>query len=305
MGKILLNFLIVVCLGVFAVCAYQLIDYFYGNMQADKAFDKQRVMVEDTSDYEKRLPKYEQMQADNQDFEGWITVDGTNINNPMVQTVEDPEYYLYRNFEGQYSKPGTIFLSNVADLYKPTDVITVFGHNMKDGTMFGSLRRFEEKEFLKEHNRMWIDSLENRREFEVVRVMRIRVDVENQKDVFPYYQYSDFKNKKDFNKFIEQCDTHSIYNTGKTVKYGDKFVVLSTCEYSYNDGSGRLVVMAKEVEPEMKTDIATAQITKPMMGKYVMIGIGVAAVMIILVFIVSLVRSARRRRARNSKSNNI
>ncbi len=101
MGRVISNIIIVICLAVFAVCAFQLVQYFYGNMEADKAFDKQRNMVADTSAFDKRLPKYKEIKAENNDFQGWITVDGTNVNNPMVQTPDDPEYYLYRNFDGE------------------------------------------------------------------------------------------------------------------------------------------------------------------------------------------------------------
>lgn len=303
MKKIFLNLVIIACLAVFAVCAYQLAQYFYGNIESEKQFDKQRDMVADISEFDKRLPKYQEMKKQNSDFEGWIIADGTNVNYPVVQTVNDTEYYLYRDFQGNYSKPGTIFLSNVADLYKPSDVVTVFGHNMKDGTMFGSVRRYEDKQFLEEHDSIWIDSLEGRRKFKVTHVMKIRVDVVGQDDVFPYYNYSNFIDKSDFKQFIKQCNAHSIYDTGRTVKYGDKFVILSTCEYSYDDGSGRLVVMGKEIKPRSKdggkseeaADVTMPEITKPMMGTYVMIGIGVAGLLIIIMLITWIVRSFTRK----------
>lgn len=302
MRKVLLNIVIIICLAVFAVCAYQLIDYFYGNMKADQAFDKQRDMVSDVVAYDDRLPEYKQMKEENDDFQGWLIVDGTNVNNPVVQRVEDQDYYLDHDFEGNYSVSGSIFLSSVADMYEPSDVITVFGHHMKDGTMFGSLKRFEDSEFLEKHDRIWMDSLEGRREFEVTNVMKIRVNVDGQEDVFPYYQYSDFEDEEDFNKFVEQCNAHNIYDTGKTVEYGDKFVLLSTCEYTYGDGSGRLVVMGKEVPSSEQTDMGQADITKPMMGTYVMLGIAVAVVVILLTLIVTFIRSRRRNKDRAAKA---
>ncbi len=298
MRNVFLNIVIIICLIVFAVCAYKLFDYFYGNMEADQAVDKQRDMVADVVDYDSRLPEYEKMKEENKDFRGWIIADGTNVNNPLVQRVDDQDYYLDHDYEGNPSRAGAIFLSSVADVYKPSDVITVFGHHMRDKTMFGSLDRYEDSEFLQKHDRIWLDSLEKRREFEVTNVMRIRVDVDGTEDVFPYYQYSDFEDEDDFNKFAEQCKAHNIYDTGKTIEYGDKFVILSTCEYTYGDGSGRLVIMGKEVPVGSGTDIAEAEITKPMMGTYVMLGLGVAIIVIILTFIVSMIRGSRRRKAR-------
>lgn len=303
MRKFFLNFVIVICLIVFAVCAYQLTQYFYGNMESEKQFDTQRDMVADTPEIPKRLPKYQKMKEQNPDFEGWIIADGTNVDYPMVQTVDDPEYYLYRDFQGNDSKPGTIFLSNVADIYEPSDVITVFGHNMKDGTMFGSIRRYEDSQFLEEHDRIWIDSLEGRREFQVTHVMKIRVNVAGQEDSFPYYDYSNFESKSAYKNFIEQCNAHSIYDTGKNVRYGDKFVILSTCEYTYQDGSGRLVVMGKEIKTDKNAPVTALEVTKPMMGTYVMLGIGFAALIIVIMLISGIIRSVRRKNRKKRNKN--
>lgn len=295
MRRVISNIIILICLGVFVFCAYQLVDYFYGNMESESEFDNQREKVADVVKYEDRLPEYKTMKEENDDFVGWIIADGTNINYPMVQTIDEPDFYLYRNFQKQESRPGTIFISNVADLYAPTDVVTVFGHSMKDGTMFGSLNRYQDSQFLDEHNMIWIDSLEGRREFQVTSVMRIRVDVDGQEDVFPYYAYSDFEDEEDFNEFKKQCKEHALYDTGVDFKYGDKFAVLSTCEYTYGDGSGRLVVMGKEVGPQEEKN---PEITEPKMGKYVMIGIGVASVLIIIMLIASFIKGHRRRKAK-------
>lgn len=300
MKRVLSNIVILICLAIFAVCAYQLVDYFYGNMESESQFDTQRDKVADVVDYKDRLPEYESMKEENEDFVGWIIADGTNVNYPMMQTVDDPDFYLNHNFQKEKSKPGTIFISNVADLYEPTDVVTVFGHNMKDGTMFGSLRRYEDSQFLDEHDRIWVDSLEGRREFEVTHVMRIRVDVDGQDDVFPYYEYSNFGDKEDYEQFMEQCAAHSLYDTGKEVEYGDKFVIMSTCEYTYGDGSGRLVIMGKEVSPEVENQM-TPEITKPMMGTYVMIGIGVATLLILIMLIASFVKGRKRKKARKAQ----
>lgn len=295
MKRVLSNIVILICLIVFVVCAYKLVDYFYGNMESESQFDNQRDMVADVVDYKDRLPEYEKMKEENEDFVGWVIADGTNVNYPMMQTVDDPDFYLDHNFKKEKSKPGTIFISNAADLYEPTDVVTIFGHNMRDDTMFGSLDRYDDEEFIKEHDRVWVDSLDGRREFQVTHVMRIRVDVEGKEDVFPYYAYSNFEDKEDFNEFIKQAQEHSLYDTGREVKYGDKFVILSTCEYTYGDGSGRLVIMGKEVEPEKDKEIVP-EITKPMMGTYVMIGIAVAGLLIIIMLIVSFVKGHNRRK---------
>lgn len=235
--------------------------------------------------FENKLPEYKKLKEKNNDFVGWINVEGTNIDYCMMQSKDDPQFYLYAGFDKEYEYAGTLFIKEFSDLNKPTDVILVYGHNMKNGTMFGTLRRFEDKEFLKENGGIIVDSLNGRREFEVTHVLRVRVNVPGG-DPFPYYTYSDFKNEEDFARFAEQCEEYEIYDSGATLNYGDKFVMLTTCEYTWADGTGRLVVMGRDVtkeeEPKPTPTAVTTNINAKENAPYQMMYAGIGAFFIII-----------------------
>lgn len=248
------------------------------------------------ADFSDKQTEYQRLKEQNQDFVGWIYVEGTKIDNPLMQSLDDPDFYIDKDFDGEYLKAGTLFISNISDIDDPSDVLIVFGHNMADGTMFGTLRRFEDSSFTENNNRIWVDNMKVRREFEVTHVMRIRVDVEGQEDVFPYYAYSDFESEADYNEFIDKCNEFSLYDTGKEVEFGDKFVILSTCEYTWDDGSGRLVVMGREVrtKDEMTTESAqTIQKEEPSDNK-LWIFITVGAAIIVLAVIILLLNKRKK-----------
>ena len=82
------------------------------------------------------LPGYKELYEMNNDVVGWLKIEGTKLDYPVMQTPEDPNYYLYRDFDGKDSKRGTVYAWSEADINKPSDNITLFGHNMADGSMF-------------------------------------------------------------------------------------------------------------------------------------------------------------------------
>ena len=83
----------------------------------------------------------------NQDFVGWLTVDGTKIDYPVMHTPEDEEFYLRSDFEKKWSIEGTPFVAGKCDPLKPSDNVIIYGHNMNTGTLFGELTKFEDKDF--------------------------------------------------------------------------------------------------------------------------------------------------------------
>ena len=185
-------------------------------------------------------------------------------------------------------------------LAKPTDVVIMYGHNMKDRSMFGSLRKFEDSEFLKANDKIIIDTLNERKEYEITHAMRIRVNVTGGDD-FPYYTYDNFKDERVYNSFIEKCNEHALYDSGNTTTYGDKFVMLTTCEYTYDDGTGRLVIMGKEKqkeeEPVTEPAITPTAINEvedtgfPLKNKIIIGAIGLLVLLLILFAIVKKYKS--------------
>jgi sortase B len=166
-----------------------------------------------------------------------------------VQTPDDPEYYLRRNFAKEHSVSGTIFAAGNSDLSKPSDVITIYGHHMKNSQMFGDLKHYTEKKYYKKHRYIRLDTLEQRFNYEVVAVFKVSVAHKEGVDPpFPYYQYTDFADENDYNNYMALIKHFSLYDTGVDAEYGDQFIQLSTCEYTQKHG--RLVVVGKRIPNE-------------------------------------------------------
>lgn len=185
--------------------------------------------------------KYGAVHEQNSDFIGWITIDGTNINYPVMQTKDDPDYYLKHAFDKSYSEYGVPYLQWDCNALT-SDNLVVYGHNMKNGTMFSDLERYADETFYKEHKYIRFDTLSDYGTYEIFAVFRTTAYTD---DGFKYYNFVDAEDTADFNSFVEKCKELSLYDTGVTAVYGDKLLTLSTCEYTRTNG--RFVVVAKLV----------------------------------------------------------
>lgn len=188
------------------------------------------------------LPEYIEVSALNADMVGWIQIEGTKVDYPVLQTPNDPEYYLRRDFYGNYSSHGCIFTEEYCDVNAPSDNITIYGHNMNDGSMFGSLRNYRSKSFWENHRYIYFDTLTQRHTYEIFAVF---TTVATRGTGFAYHQFIDAADQEEFDAFIADCQALALYDTGISAQYGDKLITLSTCEYTHKNG--RLVVVAKRI----------------------------------------------------------
>lgn len=108
--------------------------------------------------------------AVNGDCIGWLSIDGTNISYPVMHTPSDPQKYLRRNFYGKYSQSGVPFLDGRCDL-QSTNLI-IYGHNMKNGTMFSDLKKYVDRDFLNAHRTVKFETVDGIRYFTVTKVLR-------------------------------------------------------------------------------------------------------------------------------------
>lgn len=191
--------------------------------------------------YEKYAAVYEQ----NNDFIGWIWIDGTNIDYPVMQTPDRPDFYLKRAFDQSYSKYGVPYVQENCDVGLSDNVI-IYGHHMKNGSMFSDLCKYEEEGFYQDHKIIHFDTLEAFGEYEIVAVYKTVVYSEQG---FKYYHFVNAENPAVFDEYIEQCEALALYDTGVSAEYGDKLITLSTCEYSNGRTNGRIVVVAKQRKP--------------------------------------------------------
>lgn len=188
------------------------------------------------------LDKYVNLYRENNDLAGWISIEGMKIDYPVLQNA-DNEYYLHHDFYGKDSKYGCLYVKNQADVDKGTNFI-IYGHNMKDGSMFGDLDLYQKESFYKEHPRIAFDTLYEERTYDIIAVFRSQV-YNAEDDVFKYYQFYEAHTQEEFADFYNNIKALSLYDTGVEAVFGDTFLTLSTCAYHVQDG--RFVVVAKLV----------------------------------------------------------
>ncbi len=188
---------------------------------------------------------YQKLFDANEDMIGWLKIPETEIDYPVMQTMEDEEYYLYRNFFQEKDRNGTLILDTDSDIHKTSNNLIIHGHNMKSGAMFASLLDYEDEQYLKEHSKIYFYTEEEKREYEVIAVFRTKV-YSAKDDVFKYYKFFEATNQEEFDDFYNNIKKLSEYDTGVTAEFGDEFITLSTC--AYHTTNGRFVVVGKRIE---------------------------------------------------------
>lgn len=188
------------------------------------------------------LLQYDALWQQNNDMAGWLWIEGTDIEYPVMYTPEEPERYLHTDFYGSYAAGGCLFLGEGGG--PDAAHVIVFGHHMKNGTMFGSLRKYSSAEYAAEHPIIHLDTLTEEREYEVVTAFYSRVYDADDVGAFRYYQYTDLSNRQKFSDYVSRMWRSALYNTGVEVEYGQRLLVLSTC--SYHTDNGRFAVVARE-----------------------------------------------------------
>lgn len=189
------------------------------------------------------LPEYAELYLMNPDLVGWICLDGTDINYPVMHHPEVQDYYLRKNFYHEYSSRGCIYLREACSLEPHTDNVTIYGHNMSDGTMFAVLHGYRDQKFWEEHKTITLNSLTEYRTYEIMAVFPIESSLDSE---FKYHLFVDAANEAEFDEFVANCKALSLYDTGVEAEYGDKLITFSTCYRIQHNG--RLVVVCKLVE---------------------------------------------------------
>lgn len=187
---------------------------------------------------------YSDLFEQNKDMAGWLVVDGTVIDYPVMQTMDDEEYYLERDFYGNQDKAGCLILDTDSSLDREgTTNLIIHGHNMKLGTMFGELDKYKDEDYYREHKYLEFYTRTEKREYEVIAVFYSQVFYQTD-IVFKYYNFFEADDQEQFDYFYNNIKELSIYDTGVSAEPGDNFITLSTCAYQVEDG--RFVVIAKE-----------------------------------------------------------
>lgn len=190
------------------------------------------------------LEEYRNLLLKNRKLIGWVKIDGTYIDYPVMQTT-DNEYYLDHNMNQEYDKNGTIFMDKDCDVLKPSTNYILYGHHMKNGRMFGQLDLYQKESYYKDHPYISFDTIYEKGTYQVMYVFRSKVYKETE-IAFKYYQFIDANGEQEFASYMQEMAEMSFYDTGVTAEYGDQLLTLSTCDYQETDG--RFVVVAKKIE---------------------------------------------------------
>lgn len=201
--------------------------------------------IQTTESKTERMLQLEELQKENEEIIGWLEIEGTNINYPVLQ-ASDNDYYLTHNYKKEKASTGSIFLDKDFDLINGSSNYLIYGHRNKSGLMFEDLMKYAKEDFYKEHTKIRFTTNKDDSIYEILSVFYSRVYYKNEQNVFRYYYFVNANNEQEYNDFVNNAKKVSLYDTGVTAKYGDQLLTLSTCEYSQEDG--RFAVVCKKIE---------------------------------------------------------
>ena len=190
------------------------------------------------------LSDYQDLYLQNNDMVGWIKIEDTKINYPVMQSKDNPNFYLKHGFDKAYTDYGCPYIQENCDVDIPSDNLIIYGHNMKDSSMFSGLMNYTDKSFWESHKTISFDTLTEKCDYEIIAAFKTVVYTDSPES-FKYYQFINADTRDEFNAYITKCKELALYDTGVTAEYGDKLITISTCEYSRNNG--RMVVVAKKI----------------------------------------------------------
>lgn len=186
------------------------------------------------------LSQYQELYAQNNELWGWVKVPGTAVDYPVMHTPDEPEKYLYADFYGNYSFPGTPFMDGKCSY--DSDNLLIYGHNMNNGSMFHAILKYDSINYCKNHPSFILNTIYEEREYEVLAAFYDRVYY-SYEDVFKFYQFIDAADEEEFDNAVAQIKDKALYDTGVTAEYGDQLVMLVTCS-SHTD-NGRFVLVGR------------------------------------------------------------
>jgi len=192
---------------------------------------------------EPEYTEYAALHAENSDFVGWLHIENTKIDYPVMYTPEEPEYYLRRAFDKSSSQSGTPFVGK--DSTVDSDFYMIYGHNMKNDTMFGTLDSYADKAFWQENPEISFTTVTKQRKYEVFAALETRVLYQDEAGYRYYFQVGDLTQEA-FDELIGWLRENALYDTGITPLYGEQILVLSTC--SYHEDNGRFIVAARRTD---------------------------------------------------------
>lgn len=251
--KVLSAGLTLICLGVFIYAAHGLIstwlDYSSNNRLVsdlqetfyDAAENEEAVAQADNDGAPRVRSGFDRLLEENEELVGWLTIDGTQIDYPILK-ADNNEEYLRHDFYKNWNILGSIFMDFRNDVTSFDKNTIVYGHRTKDGSMFEGLTKFQDKEFFDTHQTFTFDTLYESYEAEVFAVYNTTTD-------FNYIQ-TEFASEDDYGQLLSRMREESMFDTNVEVGTEDHILTLSTCDYELDEDEGRFVVHAKLVKKD-------------------------------------------------------
>ena len=244
---------------ILAISSFFIIKEFAENKKEIDIYDElQEIVIEENTDIDtknvdteieksegKSSNKYnlENIAKINSDVVGWIKIENTNIDYPVMQ---NGDCYLHKDIYKNYSSHGTPYLAPFCNL-KKSDNLIIYGHHMKDNTMFSQLEKYKNYNFYLNHKYIKFFTIEDGKTIENnYEVMIAFKTIAYSDEGFRYYSYTDFQNYEDYEEFVENCRNLEFYYTGVVGTHQDKYITLSTCEYLQKNG--RMIIVAKKIK---------------------------------------------------------
>lgn len=199
------------------------------------------------------LRDYATLYEQNNDLYGWIKIEGMDDEKlgtgyPVMYVEEDNEFYSHKNFYKEYDVAGSIYIDGRTT--EQTENIIVYGHHMKNGTMFGNLKSYKDESFYEEHKYIQLDTIYERQTFEIIGVCGAVVYYEEDGQIPPegeylFYEHTQLDSEEEFNDYINFAKQNAYYDIETTAEYGDQLITLCTCDYYTKNA--RLLIIAKKI----------------------------------------------------------
>ena len=191
------------------------------------------------------LPEYQTAFTQNNEMVGWLTIPNTTIDYPVVQKGGDNEYYLSHAFDNSVDSAGTLFVDYRSDIVNPTTNTIIYGHNMHNGTMFGTVSDFLNREYYEGHRIIHFNTIFERRKYKIIAVCLAEV-VYQDENSYRYYNFIQASNQAEWNAFVENVKYLSVFGDDIKLEKTDEVLTISTCNDYVQDG--RLFLVAKRTK---------------------------------------------------------
>lgn len=249
----------VICVVIIAFAFSNILKYVGEQMQQERLIQEIRLKkqeaveednpptedIADCNEEKQMLQEYVNLYKENEDLYGWITIedtDDTKVDYPVMFTPDSPSFYIHKNWERKESSLGSLWIDERTSDNSAN--VIIYGHNMKSGEMFGSLDKYKNESFYKEHMYIKFDTLYERETYEIISVVKTEDD-ETDTSRYQFYDHIELDSEEEFQEYIEQAKKNACYQIETTAEFGDHLITLSTCDYWSENA--RLLIIAKKI----------------------------------------------------------